>query len=245
MISAAACAVSARLSGSAFVATSLVRTSPYLFAPQVFWQKSTRSACNLSFDPGRRLPQAPAWVQGPASPHHCAHLDRSRRRRSAISNPSRPYGLLLLKFLHPLLQLLHHAPQHHAKFLIIETHQLPTIQILRFAHRRTQLPAGLHVLGHEPICSLPPSMRSKELWLHGIKVLQLLVRNGPEVLFERSVAQIDKPIPEDPLPIVAAPRLDSMARLARPLVVLKLMNWNWALSSQLPLASTLSSATPA
>ena len=60
MISAAALVtVSARLSGNAFVATSRVKTSvttsPYLLAPLVFWEKSTKSACNRSLGPSAAL----------------------------------------------------------------------------------------------------------------------------------------------------------------------------------------------
>ena len=60
MISAAALVtVSARLSGRAFVATSLVKTSvtasPNLLGPRVFWLKSTRSACSLSLGPSAAL----------------------------------------------------------------------------------------------------------------------------------------------------------------------------------------------
>ena len=50
--------VSARLSGKAFVATSRVSTSvttsPNLFRLRVFWLKSIRSACSLSFGPKLR-----------------------------------------------------------------------------------------------------------------------------------------------------------------------------------------------
>ena len=60
MISAAALVtVSARLSGSAFVATSRVKTSvtasPNLLRPRVFWEKSTRSACSRSLGPSAAL----------------------------------------------------------------------------------------------------------------------------------------------------------------------------------------------
>ena len=60
MISAAArVTVSARLSGRAFVAISRVKTSwttsPHLFRPLVFCEKSTRSACSRSLGPSAAL----------------------------------------------------------------------------------------------------------------------------------------------------------------------------------------------
>eukprot|EP00439_Symbiodinium_sp_Y106_P049539 s296_g6.t1 len=83
-------------------------------------------------------------------------------------------ALAVLLFLEPLqgfdpfLQFLHHAPQNHGELLIIESHELPSVQILRLAHRRAQLPAGLHVLGYEADLLLATIDALLKLRLHGV-----------------------------------------------------------------------------
>ena len=76
--------------------------------------------------------------------------------------------LELLQGFDPFLQFLHHAPQNHGELLIIESHELPSVQILRLAHRRAQLPAGLHVLGYEADLLLATIDALLKLRLHGV-----------------------------------------------------------------------------
>ena len=100
MISAAArVTVSARLSGNAFVATSLVNTSvttsPYVLAPLVFWEKS-RSACSLSFGPSALFPKLchVAALGRPRSPSDLVELPWVPSRPAApeaLSPPLPPF----------------------------------------------------------------------------------------------------------------------------------------------------------
>ena len=115
-------------------------------------------------------------------------------------------SLLLFQLVHPLLQGFHHTPQDHRELLVIQSHQLSTVQVLGLAHRRAQLPTGLHVLGHEADLPLAAVDAVVDLRLHRIEdLLQLLLRDGPDVLLERPVAQVDEAVAEDHLRVVAAP----------------------------------------
>ena len=72
-------------------------------------------------------------------------------------------------------------------------------------HRRARLPGGLHVLGPEADLLLAAPDAVVDLRLHRVEgLLQLLLRDGPRVLLERLVAQIDEAVAEDQLPVVAA-----------------------------------------
>ena len=75
---------------------------------------------------------------------------------------------------------------------VIERHQLPVVQLLDLAHGLAQLPAGLHVLGDEAD-------------LVRRRLLQLLFRDGPDVLLEGPVREVDEAIAEDHLASVGAP----------------------------------------
>ena len=90
---------------------------------------------------------------------------------------------------------------------VIERHQLPVVQLLDLAHGLAQLPAGLHVLGDEAD-------------LVRRRLLQLLFRDGPDVLLEGPVREVDEAIAEDHLASVGAPDvgLDGEIRQARRVV---------------------------
>ena len=72
------------------------------------------------------------------------------------------------------------------------------------AHRRPQLSAGLHVLRHEADLLLATVDAVEELRLHGVEgLLQLLLRDGPDVLLERPVREVHEAVAEDQLSVVA------------------------------------------
>ena len=114
-------------------------------------------------------------------------------------SPSRPCGSSSSQALDSLLQL-YHAPQDYGELLTA-----------RAINSRPSRFFVLHMVAPRPALG-PRSRVLARPRLHGVEgLLQLLVRNGLDVLLEGPVPQVDE---AQPKPIVAAPRC----------WVLKLMN---------------------
>ena len=78
-------------------------------------------------------------------------------------------------------------------------------RFLDLAHSLAQGPAGLHVLGYEPDLILAAADAIEDLRLHGVEgPLQLLGGDGPHVLLEAPVREVDKAVAEDHLAVVRA-----------------------------------------
>ena len=121
-------------------------------------------------------------------------------KQTSIRAPS----LLLLQLLDSLLQGLHHAPEDHVELLIVERHQLPTVQVLGLTHLLAQR-GGLHLLGDEADLVLAPFDAVVHAGLHGVEgLLELLVREVPDVRLECLVREVHEAVAEDQLAVVAA-----------------------------------------
>ena len=132
---------------------------------------------------------------------------RASRPRSSIAPSSailRTPSLLLLQLLDSLLQGLHHAPEDHVELLVVERHQLPAVQVLRLADPLAQR-GGLHLLGDEAYLVLAPLDPIVHAGLHGIEgLLELLLREVPDVRLEGLVREVHEAVAEDQLPVVGA-----------------------------------------
>ena len=135
---------------------------------------------------------------------------RASRPRSSIAPSSailRAPSLLLLEAFHPLLQGLHHAPEHHVELLVVERHQVPAVQGLGLADPLAQR-GGLHLLGDEAYLILAPLDAVVDPGLHGVEgLLELLLREVPDVRLECLVREVHEAVAEDHLAVAASPRV--------------------------------------
>ena len=114
-------------------------------------------------------------------------------------------AVLLLQPLNTLLQLLHNTPEHDAESLIVQGHEVPTVQVLGFAQRLAQVPGGLDVLCDEADL-LGGSLDAVVVQgLEGVEgPLQVLGGDGPDVLLEAAVREVHEAVVDNDFPVVVA-----------------------------------------
>ena len=77
--------------------------------------------------------------------------------------------------------------------MVIEAHKLFAAEALGLAQHLAQGPAGLHVLGDEADLVLAALNAVEELRFHGVEgLLELLFRDGPDVLLEAPVREAER-----------------------------------------------------
>ena len=181
------------------------------WAPAPAWQHRSAGPPWPAPKSGPAGPGTPAGQSERACPHIEVPGQLLQQPDRLLLRHLRAPSLLLLQLLDALLQGLDHAPQHHRELLVVEGHELTAVQVLGFAHLFAQGPAGLHLLGDEADLVLASLDAVEHARLHGLEgLLELLLREVPDVRLQGAVAQVHEAVAEDQLSIVAAPnvRLD-------------------------------------
>ena len=113
---------------------------------------------------------------------------------------------LLLEFVHPLLQGLHHAPQDHRELLVVKGQQLAVAHGL--AERLAQFPGRQDVLGDEADLILGALHTIVDLGFQFVEeLLRLFLRDRPDVLLELPIRRVHVAIPEDHFAVVVPSRV--------------------------------------
>ena len=113
---------------------------------------------------------------------------------------------LLLEFVHPPLQGLHHAPQDHRELLVVQGQQLAVAHGL--AERLAQFPGRQDVLGDEADLILGALHTIVDLGFQFVEeLLRLFLRDRPDVLLELPIRRVHVAIPEDHFAVVVPSRV--------------------------------------
>ena len=133
------------LLGSAFVATSLVKTSvttsPRVLGSWISGQHVPGRSAGVGALRGKVLPVRelpPGYLLELSRVPHVEVPGQLLEEPDFCSAILRAASLLLLQLLDSLLQGLYHAPEDHVELLVVERHQLPAVQVLRLAHSLAQ-----------------------------------------------------------------------------------------------------------